>query len=169
MVDGRPAGGWNMVTQCSYSGVSADENVARVTALFTVAVVAAAVVTGWVWIYAMLGVDFALRSRIRGRRSLLGFLARRLVRAFGFAPAPTDAGPKAFAAKIGLLFSVGALILGALGYPVAAAGVALTLGACAGLEAFAGFCVGCLMYSILVRAGTRLGLVAKHREQYQGQ
>lgn len=158
-----------MVTQCSYTGVSVDENVARFTALFTVALVSVAVVTGQVWIYALLGVDFALRSRIRGRRSLLGFLARRVVRALGIAPAPTDAGPKAFAAKIGLLFSVGALVLGLLGQPMAAAAVALTLGVCAALEALVGFCVGCLMYSVLVRAGTRLGLGAKQRQQYQSQ
>ncbi len=158
-----------MVNQCSYTGVSVDENAARFTALFTVALVAAAVATGWVWIYAALAVDFALRSRIRGRWSPLAFLARQLLRRLGIAPRITDAGPKAFAAKIGLLFSLGALTLGLFGYPVIGAAVALSLGACAALEAFVGFCVGCLMYSVLVRAGTRLGLYTKRREQYQSQ
>ncbi len=158
-----------MVNQCSYTGVSVDENAARFTALFTVVLVAVAVATGWIWIYAALGVDFALRSRIRSRRSPLAFLAQRLVRALGLTPRITDAGPKAFAAKLGLLFSVSAFVFGVLGYPLVASAVAITLGACAALEAFVGFCVGCLMYSVLVRAGTRLGLYTKQRQQYQNQ
>jgi len=158
-----------MVNQCSYTGVSVDENTARFAAFLTVVIVALAVATGWTWILALLGVDFALRAWARGRGSLLAATGRRLSRALGLAARPVDAGPKAFAAKIGVVFSLTAAVLGILGQTWAAAAVALVLGACAALEAFVGFCVGCLMYSVLMRVATRLGLYSKQRQQHQSQ
>jgi hypothetical protein len=64
-------------------------------------------------------------------------------------PAPVNAGPKRFAALLALVFSLAIAL--ALGFhrPTAALTVTLILGACASLEAFLGYCLGCKVYTLL--------------------
>ncbi|MBM4371554.1 MAG: DUF4395 domain-containing protein [Deltaproteobacteria bacterium] len=150
-----------MGDRCSYSGISVDGTTARVTAFLTVLVAGAAVITASFWVLLPLAADFAVRARGGGRRSPLGWAAARLATALGLEPRPVDGGPKAFAAGVGLVASLTAALLALAGWTWAATAVAGVLVICAALEAFAGFCVGCLMYSMLQRAAARLGLPAR--------
>ena len=61
--------------------------------------------------------------------------------------------PKRFAQGIGVAFSVTALVLELVGADTAAVVVIAMLLVAASLEAFAGFCLGCVMFSGLIRLG----------------
>ncbi|HEY3270077.1 MAG TPA: DUF4395 family protein [Geothrix sp.] len=66
-----------------------------------------------------------------------------------------NAGPKRFAASVGFLFSLGIWLALVAGMRSLGLGLALVLGACAGLEAFFGFCLACQIHPWLpwVRTG----------------
>jgi hypothetical protein len=62
---------------------------------------------------------------------------------------PTDRAPKRFAAGVGLIFTIGILILALLHLGTATVIVTAVLLIFAFLESFVGFCAGCYIYSIL--------------------
>lgn len=135
---------------CPLAGYTIDENAARwtaaVTAVGALAALAASQSLG-VGIALFLAADFATRAFSRPRWSPAARLVATLLSAFRIAPRRVDAGPKRFAARIGL----GLLLLLALALALDAPSLALASGiiliACATLEAALGFCVGCWLWS----------------------
>lgn len=97
---------------------------------------------------------FAARVLTGPTLSPLGQLATRVVspRLPG-AHRAVPGAPKRLAQGTGLVFSTTALVLHRVGRPRAAYGVLSALLAAASLEAFAGVCVACKAYPLLVRAG----------------
>src|SRR3954468_23826934 len=72
----------------------------------------------------------------------------------GVAPRNVPGPPKRFAQAIGVVFSVTAAVLALALHDTGAAYVVLgLLVVAASLEAFAGFCVGCAIFGLLMRAG----------------
>ena len=62
--------------------------------------------------------------------------------------------PKQFAQAVGLAFTTAALVLTfGFGLPTAGTAVLAVLAVFAGLEAFAGFCMGCFVFAYLMRWG----------------
>jgi hypothetical protein len=134
---------------CPLAGYRIDEKAARVVAGFVVLGIAAALVLPNPWssvVFLFLVVDFGLRALSRPRWSPLGRIATALLRGLGVAPEPRDAGPKRFAARIGLGFSAVLLILTNSGPRGATLAVAAILLLCAVLESLLGFCVGCRVW-----------------------
>jgi hypothetical protein len=128
---------------------------ARVVAGGVVAMCATFLATGWTWLLVPLAYGFVARVATGPTLSPLGQLATRVVTpALPVAPRLTAGPPKRFAQGIGATLAVGALVaqfgFGAPG--VAVALVAMILGA-ASLEAFLGFCLGCKIFALLMRAG----------------
>jgi cytochrome c biogenesis factor len=76
----------------------------------------------------------------------LGWRARR-----------TNAGPKAFAAKLGFGFSLAVASALLLGNSLAALVAGSPFALCALLEATLGFCVGCRIYQVWRHLGWRSG------------
>jgi hypothetical protein len=117
-----------------------------------VAVVAAA--TRQPWIFALLAVDFVLRAGFGPKASPLARLAGRVVRPrFTTPPRPTPGPPKRFAATVGAVFSVAIPVTYYLGGHTVAwvlVGVMIVFPV---LEAFFGICVGCQVFSVLMRLG----------------
>lgn len=132
-----------------------DESAGRIAAFLSLGLLALAVGSGQGWAVLALAADFALRAAGRPPFSPVALAAGRLRRLAGLAERRINAGPKRFAATVGLLFSLGigsALLAGLRPLGLALAAI---LGLCAGLEAFFGFCLACRIHPWLpwVRTG----------------
>ena len=111
------------------------------------------VIREW-WVLVPLAFGFVARVTSGPRVSPLGLLVTRVVvprldREPTWVPGP----PKRFAQGIGATFSVTALVLESVGADTAAVVVIAMLLVAASLEAFVGFCLGCVMFSGLIRIG----------------
>lgn len=151
---------------CPLAGYRIDEKAARVVAGFVVLLVLAALALPNPWssgLFLFLVADFGVRAFSRPRWSPLGRIAGSILRGLGVAPELRDAGPKRFAARIGLGFSAVPPVLINSGLPGAATAVASVLLACASLESLLGLCVGCRAWSAwhAVRDRASGGSIAK--------
>lgn len=77
------------------------------------------------------------------------FITPRIRREHRFVPGP----PKRFAQGIGAVFTVGASVAWALGAPTVSYVLIAGLTVAASLEAFAGFCLGCVIFGRLMKWG----------------
>jgi hypothetical protein len=131
-----------------------NEKAARTVAAGVVAMALLTIATGWFWLTIPLAYGFWARVLTGPTLSPLGQLATRVVAPRLGAPKVVPGPPKRFAQAMGLVMSTTALVLGlALGLETAAAVVLLALAAAASLEAFAGVCLGCEIFRVLMRAG----------------
>lgn len=113
-----------------------------------------AVVLGWEWVVVPLALGFALRVAAGPRLSPLALLMNKvIVPRLPVAPKLVAGPPKRFAQSIGLVLSTAALIaiygFGALGLGQVL--VAMILVA-AFLESAFAFCLGCVIFALLMRA-----------------
>lgn len=107
------------------------------------------------WMTAVIAYGFVARVLTGPSLSPLGQLVTRVVTPrLPVAPRPVPGPPKRFAQGIGAALSVGAAVL-ALGPGQRGAAYALlgALVAAATLEAALGFCLGCRIFAMLMRAG----------------
>lgn len=130
-----------------------NEYAARITAGLVVVLAVATLLTGFGWGLAIIAVGFWLRVLFGPRISPLALLsvkvlAPRLGRA-KLVPGP----PKRFAQGIGAAVSTGAAVLFVAGLAPAAWVLLAVLIVAASLEAFAGFCLGCVIFGFLQRRG----------------
>lgn len=138
-----------------------DDVTVRLIAGGVLVVSAVALVTGWWWLYAVLAAEFVLRAGWGPSASPLARGLQRHVRPRLATPPRYTAGPpKRFAASIGAVMTAAAFALGLVAALTgsAGAGVAvLVIGAVMvvfpALEAFFGFCVGCVLFGLLMRTG----------------
>ncbi len=131
---------------CPISDKRIDENSARLVAAQAVVLLLIFAVTQH-WIpAAILLYDFSVRSAQRSAFSPLAIIANRITKLIGAKPKLQNAGPKIFAARIGLLFSaliVVSILAGSIPTALVFAGI---FGFCALLEAAFAFCVACKIY-----------------------
>lgn len=135
---------------CPLAGYRIDEKAARLVAGFVVLATAAALVLPNPWssiLFLFLVADFGVRAFSRPKWSLLGRFASTVLARLGALPQLRDAGPKRFAARVGLGFSAVLLVLTNSGPRGATLAVAAILLLCAVLESVVGFCVGCRAWS----------------------
>ncbi len=130
-----------------------NEYAARITAGLVVLLAGATLLTGSGWGLVLIAAGFWLRVLFGPRFSPLALLsvkllAPRLGRA-RLVPGP----PKRFAQGMGTVVSSTALLLFAAGAAPAAWIALAVLIAAASLEAFAGFCLGCVIFGVLQRRG----------------
>lgn len=106
------------------------------------------------WLMAPVAAGFAARVLTGPKLSPLGQLATKVIVPRLPGPSrPVSGAPKRLAQAMGLTMSLASLALAAGGRPRASRGVRLALLGAAGLEAFAGVCLACKMFPLLVRAG----------------
>lgn len=125
-----------------------DATVARATGLLMAGLLAVYVVTSHAAVVGLVALDFAVRAFTPLRHSPASRLAAHALRRAR--PALIDKAPKVFAARVGFLLAATATALAAVS-PAASAAVALTLMGFATLEAGFGICVGCVVYTYVVR------------------
>jgi hypothetical protein len=144
-----------MSNACPIVNESVDERSARVCALIVLLPLGAALALGSTWPALFLAGDFALRGFGGRRWSPVARLSGVLVASLGLPPRPTNAGPKAFAAKLGFGFSLTV----ALGFLLGNSTLGIAAGApfalCAVLEGAFGICIGCRMYQLSQRLWRR--------------
>lgn len=127
---------------------------ARLVAGFVVALSVVTLATQQRWLLVPLAYGFLARVLTGPTLSPLGQLVTRvLTPRLPVAPRPVPGPPKRFAQGIGLVFSTGALALAFTGQTTIAWVVLGMLVGAASLEAFAGYCLGCKAFAVLMRAG----------------
>jgi len=132
-----------------------DEVTVRLIASVVLVLAVAALALHQWWIYALLALDFILRTTFGPKASPLARVVLRLVRPRVSAPVrPTSGPPKRFAAGIGATLTLVATALWALGVT---SPVVVTLGVIMiifpALEAILGLCVGCKAFAVLMKLG----------------
>jgi hypothetical protein len=131
-----------------------NEKAARVVAGGVLILSAVTLATGWWWLLIPLAYGFWARVLTGPKLSPLGWTAQNVIAPRLGARRPVPGPPKRFAQGVGTVFSTTALILALiLGAHTAAAVVLGLLVVAAGLESLAGYCLGCRMFSLLMRTG----------------
>jgi hypothetical protein len=144
-----------MTATCPISTERVDNNAARVSGGLVFVTVGLALATWAPWLLLVLAVDFLIKALGRPRYSPSCLLARWGLRRLGVKPAPTDAAPKVFAARMGTVMSFLTAALMLADAPLAARVCALMLMGCAFLEGAFGYCLGCQIYTLLTRLSPR--------------
>ena len=130
-----------------------NEKAARAVAGLVVLVAAVALVTGWLWLTAVLAVGFALRVASGPRFDPFGQLATKVIAPRLGEPVLVAGPPKRFAQAVGLVLTVVATGFLAAGMPVVTTVLLAVLLVFATLESVVGFCAGCYAFGLLMRAG----------------
>jgi hypothetical protein len=106
------------------------------------------------WATIVIAYGFVARVLTGPRLSPLGQVVTRLITPrLGIAERPVPGPPKRFAQGIGVVFSLSALVLTALGYWGEAQVVLGLLAVAALLESALGLCLGCRVFALLMRVG----------------
>lgn len=131
-----------------------NEVAARLVAVGVVLMTALYLATGWTPVLFILAYGFIARVLSGPRFSPLAQLALKVViPRLSLAERPVPGPPKRFAQGIGATLSMGALIAALAGAQPAAYALMAAIAVAASLEAFAGFCLGCKVFAMLMRLG----------------
>jgi hypothetical protein len=130
-----------------------NDKAARTVATGVLVLGVATLLTASPWLALVLAAGFALRVAAGPRWSPLGLLATRVIAPRLGAARLVPGPPKRFAQAIGLTFTAVVTALLFAGQDVAAGILLGVLLVAAFLESVVGFCVGCWMFGLLMRAG----------------
>jgi len=136
---------------CPISEKKVNERVARINAAFTVLLIAGFLLTQNIFIVSFLAIDFFLRNAYLAKYSLVAISSKNIVKYLPVKELLINAGPKIFAARIGLVFSSLILISYILNAKLLAFILAGMLGLFSFLEAALGLCVACEIYPYVYR------------------
>ena len=131
-----------------------NEKAARTVAGVVLATVVVILITGWYWLLLGLAYGFWARVLTGPTLSPLGWTAQNVIAPRLGPRRPVPGPPKRFAQGMGAVMSTAALVLALIVGDHTAADVVLILFLpAAGLESIVGYCVGCRMFGLLMRAG----------------
>ncbi len=131
-----------------------NEKAARVVAGGVAILTALTLATGWYWLTVVLALGFLARVLSGPTLSPLGQLATRVIAPRLGPPREVPGPPKRFAQSIGLTVTTAAVVAWfGFGSAVVTAGLLVLLLVFALLESVVGFCAGCWMFALLIRAG----------------
>jgi len=131
-----------------------NEKAARVVAGGVLVAVLLTLATSWYWLLIPLAYGFWARLLTGPTLSPLGWAAQKVIAPRLGPRKPVPGPPKRFAQGIGAVMSSAGLVLALmLGEHAAADAVLLALVAAAGLESVFGYCLGCKLFGLLIRAG----------------
>ena len=131
-----------------------NEKAARTVAAVVLVTAVLILLTGWFWLLVPLAYGFWARVATGPTLSPLGWAAQNLIAPRLGERRPVPGPPKRFAQLLGALMSTAALVLALIaGDDTAARIVLIALLPAAGLESIFGYCVGCRIFGLLMRAG----------------
>ena len=137
-----------MVQVCPISTKQVNENISRLNAGFTVLMISAYMISGMQFLLILTISDFILRNIYEGKHNpvikMNSFIARIVVKKVHL----INAGPKIFAARVGLSLSILGLLLSFISFEAGVIPLAI-LGFFSFLESVFGFCVACKLYPYL--------------------
>lgn len=135
---------------CPVSSDKVASHLPRVTAFFVVSAILAYSVTSSLSILALIAFDFILRATNNGKYSpffQLSLLASKILK---LKSDSISKAPKVFAARLGAIMFVAAIIFHLAGLGTTALIISLLVGVLATLEFAFNYCVGCIIYHVLV-------------------
>lgn len=135
---------------CPISDEKIPEHLPRVTASLNLILLAAFAWNPQSWILFFLAYDFLVRGFGSPKLSLVHHAAKSISGAFKLRSKLIDKAPKLFAARLGALLLVLALVLKLSGLVTAPIVIVWLIAALSSLECILGFCVGCYVYQYLV-------------------
>jgi hypothetical protein len=138
-------------TFCPVSDKKINERVARSNAVLTVATLVIFGLTQNLLLLIFLAADFLLRATKWSKYSLFFVISRIIVKNLPVRKYKINAGPKIFAARVGLLLTSLILILFMLNFSSAAFILAGILGLFSLLEGVFGICVACIIYPFVFK------------------
>ena len=131
-----------------------DDVTVRLIAAVVLVVGSVALATQQWWLYAVLAVDFTLRAALGPKASPVARLVQRWIRPAVRAPKqPTAGTPKRFAASIGAVMTLAATVLWVVSLATGAPWALVVMVVFPLLESALGICVGCILFSGLMRVG----------------
>ena len=131
-----------------------NEKAARVVAGVVLATSVVILATGAHWLLVPLAYGFWARVLTGPTLSPLGWTAQNVIAPALGPKKPVPGPPKRFAQGMGAIFSTTALVLALVAGDETAADVVLVLlVVAAGLESIFGYCLGCKVFGLLMRAG----------------
>jgi hypothetical protein len=133
---------------CPISHTHVDERVARLNGFVSLIFVVAGIYFPILWI--IIAIDFALRSFSK-KFSPVARFNKLIIIMLKLKPIPIDAAPKKFAAKMGLAMSILLIIFNYFNLQIAINTILIMFIGAISAEAFFNYCVGCKIYSILIR------------------
>lgn len=136
---------------CPISSKKIDENVARINGALTLLLLAFFLFTENVIPVIFLLIDFILRGAELSSYSPLANTSRFIIKTLKLKTNPINAGPKIFAARIGVVFSAIILISNITNYDTVSYIFTGIFGFCAFLESAFGYCVACQIYPFVFR------------------
>lgn len=136
---------------CPISDRRIDEHVARLNGAFAVVLLSVFLASGSIIPIVFLLIDFGLRSGRWYRYSVLSSVSKIIAQTVGLKPALINAGPKIFAARIGLVFNIAIIFSFLAGWNTSALILAGIFTTFAFLESAFGICVACLIYPVVYK------------------
>jgi hypothetical protein len=131
-----------------------NEKAARVVAGVVLILVILTLATSWYWLLIPLAYGFWARVLTGPTLSPLGWTAQNVIAPRLGAKKPVSGPPKRFAQAMGAVMSTAALVLAlVVGDHTAADLVLIAFLPAAGLESIVGYCLGCKVFGLLMRAG----------------
>jgi hypothetical protein len=136
---------------CPISDARINERVARTNGIITTLILLAFGYSQNILLIVFLGIDFLFRATSFSKYSLVGITSRTLVKYLPLQTQWINAGPKIFAARIGLLFTV--LIILSVFFSVSELTFAIVgvLALFSFLEGAFGICVACIIYPYIYK------------------
>lgn len=138
-----------MQNVCPITDKRINEQVARLNAMFTVLLVSLFLAFKFWPGLAFLMVDFLIRGFVDSKYSLMAYSSKWLAKQMNLSPKMINAGPKIFAAQVGLFLTVVALVAFSFECNVICLLIAGVLGVFSFLESAFGICVACKLYPFL--------------------
>jgi Domain of unknown function (DUF4395) len=131
-----------------------NEKAARVVAGVVLALVVLTLATSWYWLLIGLTYGFWARVLTGPKLSPLGWTAQNVIAPMLGERKPVPGPPKRFAQAMGAVMSSLALVFAlGIGDHAAADVVLILFLPAAGLESIFGYCLGCRVFALLMRAG----------------
>lgn len=135
---------------CPVSSEKIPEHLPRVTAFLNISLMIIFFYTNSSLLLAFLVSDFFIRGFNYPQFSIINFTAKKLSLALNLSSSKIDKAPKLFAARLGGLMFIIALVLNLTGSFFIASIIVFMVAILSTLECVFNFCVGCYFYNYLI-------------------
>lgn len=143
----------NSYLVCPVDGKFLNNNVVRINASMVCLIVLVSFFSHTPYGFGVLAIDFFIRGFINKPFSLLNGVSKICVQIFSLGYAKENKPPKVFAAKIGFVLCVSAIVLFIAKFWIAFTIVSGILTVFSFLEAAFSFCAGCIVYTACLKLG----------------
>jgi len=136
---------------CPVTDRTINEKIARLNALFILLILFGFILTQNVLFVVFLIFDFYFRATDYSKLSLIAGISKKVAKIFALNKVIINAGPKIFAARVGMVLSALIVLSFLINFKWMAMGLTAILGVFSFLESFLGLCVACMLYPYIYK------------------